>query len=88
MEPLGHINLMEIVKVERQSSGAGNKWLIFDQSRKHIETRAEALVSPHIQEALGQESEGYFQGDWSAQGGRSAIECCRRRGGKDRKSVV
>jgi hypothetical protein len=52
VEPLGHINLMEIVKVERQSSGAGNKWLIFDQSRKHIETRVEALVSPHIQEAL------------------------------------
>ena len=63
-------NLKEIVTVERhnQSSGAGNKWLIFDQSRKHIETRAEALISPHIQEVLGQESEGYFQGDWSAQG--------------------
>jgi hypothetical protein len=68
MEPLGHISLMEVVKVERQSSGAGNKWLNFDQSRKHIETRAEALMSPRVQEALGQESEGYFQGDWSAQG--------------------
>lgn len=68
MQPLGHINLVEIVKVERQLSGAGNKWLIFDQSRKHIETRAEALTSPHIQEALGHETEGYFQGDWSAQG--------------------
>jgi hypothetical protein len=68
MEPLGHINLMEIVKVERQSSGAGNKWLIFDQSRKHIETRFDTLISPHIQDALGHDTEGYFQGDWSAQG--------------------
>jgi hypothetical protein len=59
---------MEIVKVERQASRTGNSWLIFDQSRRHVETRAEALMSPHIQEALGQETEGYFQGDWSAQG--------------------
>jgi hypothetical protein len=68
MEPLGHINTMEIVKVGRQSSGAGNKWLIFDQSRKHIETRVEAMISAHIQEALGHDTEGYFQGDWSAHG--------------------
>ena len=48
MEPLGHLNTMEIVKVERQSPRAGNKWLIFDQSRKHIETRGEAPVSPRV----------------------------------------
>jgi hypothetical protein len=68
MEPLGHINTTEIIKVERQSSGAGVNWLIFDQSRNHVEIRAEELMSPHVQEALGHESEGYFQGDWSAQG--------------------
>jgi hypothetical protein len=68
MEPLGHINTMEIVKVERQSSGAGNKWLIFNQSRKNIETRVEALISPYIPDALGHDTGGYFQGDWSAQG--------------------
>ena len=66
--PLGHINTMEIVKVERQLPSAGNKWLISDQSRKHIETRVEALISPDVQEALGDETEGYFQGDWSAEG--------------------
>jgi hypothetical protein len=68
MESLGHINTMEIVKVERQSSGTGVNWLIFDQSRAHVETRSAALISPHVQEALGHETEGYFQGDWSAQG--------------------
>jgi hypothetical protein len=68
MEALGHINTMEIVKVERQSSASGQQWLIFDQSRKHVETRAAALISAHVQEALGHETEGYFQGHWSAQG--------------------
>jgi hypothetical protein len=68
MEPLGHINTIEVVKVERQSSGAGVTWLIFDQSRSHVEARAEALMSAHVQKALGHETEGYFQGDWSAQG--------------------
>jgi hypothetical protein len=29
---------------------------------------AAALIGAHVQEALGHETEGYFQGDWSAQG--------------------
>jgi hypothetical protein len=68
MEPLGQINTMEIVKVERQSSASGQHWLIFDQSRAHVGTRSAARISPHVQAALGHETEGYFQGDWSAQG--------------------
>ena len=30
----------------------------FDQSRKHVETSAGALMSPHIHEALGHDAEG------------------------------
>jgi hypothetical protein len=70
MEPLGHINTMEIVKVERQSFAAGRQWLIFDQGRKHVERKAAPMIGAHVQDALGHETEGYFQGDWSAQGWR------------------
>jgi hypothetical protein len=41
-------------------------------------------MSPHIQEALGQETEGYFQGDWSAQDASWAAKYCRRKGGEER----
>jgi hypothetical protein len=42
MEPRGHIN----VHVEPQSAGAGVNWLIFDQSRAHVESKSAALISP------------------------------------------
>jgi hypothetical protein len=68
MEPHGHINATEIVKVERHSSGLGGKWLISDQSKNHVEARTDELIWRHVKEALGDDAEGYFQGQWSVHG--------------------
>jgi hypothetical protein len=69
MEPLGHMNLRKIVKVERPSPTSGlDPWLIFDKNRAHVEQRGASFVDEEIPNAMGDASNGFFQADWSADG--------------------
>jgi hypothetical protein len=70
VQPLGHMNTTEIIKVRRPSAtgGSGKDWLISDESGERAEIRESSLIADEVKSALGEGAEGYFQGTWSAQG--------------------
>ena len=65
------MNLKEIVKVEKPLSSNNDDppWLIYDQGKKKVESRAPALIGRDVKTAIGNDPKGYFEAEWSAEEG-------------------
>jgi hypothetical protein len=63
--------MREIVKLRRPpfAQQIAPPWVIHDQGRMKVETRAAILVSQAIKEAVGNDPLGYFQAEWSSEEG-------------------
>jgi hypothetical protein len=63
--------MKEIVKLQQplSSNDLDPPWLIYDQGRKKVESRAAALIDRAVKVAMGDAPKGYFEGEWSAEEG-------------------
>jgi hypothetical protein len=65
------MNLKEVVKVQKplSSNNADPPWLIYDQGKKKVESRAAALIGREVKAATGNDPKAYFEAEWSAEEG-------------------
>jgi hypothetical protein len=60
--------MTEIVKVQRPvvSSDSHSPWLIYDKSRKHVESKPDLVIPKHVRDAMKNDFKAYFRGAWSS----------------------